>query len=750
MAEEPIRGEQIIQPDWAANATKSANELDAAIQKLIAHTGVLAKSNLANFTNNDPKTTDDINAQTKAVEQNTKIEKQNIEAKILAAQVNKRIKDEIQATLSSYSRLSLEYRKAAQAAKDLAAADILQGKAFSETTKEAINKATGLNNQLKSIDQSMGNYQRNVGNYHGAVKNLARGLSGLTGLTELAGKALGVNEEALNNLTTATKTLTTFAKDLSHAKHLETVATEENTIVTEVNTTATTQATTATGLYGVALTAVTAIAEFFGVSMAAAWAIATAGISVLIVGVIGLVAWLKNQSDATQLLIEKEKLLQQGRDARSIKRDAEQQKEIDNAQFRIDRAKKEGKSKEEILRLENELLDIKIAQNAEDEKKYRHENTIDGLKKYQEIKVEENKLQNEKILLNIKEIDTIKTKNKEVKENIDLEGKLLDILKASTEEQNNRLKALKRNEPKYEIEFAQIHKLTTEYDRLNKTKAGLIGGKSGSPVASTDTELENDRKKNEQKINEAKKLSDQLFKIAEDRIKREQELNKQNIDEIDKGIDQQLQLLIAGQKNTYDFMLRQKAKALEEQAALDKKARKEKEAQQIAELFLEFMKVNAKDGFGAAAKSLAETLLAKGLAGGLSGYYEGTEDTGTGGGLDSKGGMLAVLHPHERVLTAKQNAAIGAISNEDLVKSVMRYKIPAEKNSTVIDLQNSILISELKELNNTIKNKKELEVNWNRLNEIILTNKQNGYTVETTFKNSPIIKRDSPFKGGRA
>jgi len=73
MAEEPIRGEQIIQPDWAANATKSANELDAAIQKLIAHTGVLAKSNLANFTNNDPKTTDDINAQTKAVEQNTNI-----------------------------------------------------------------------------------------------------------------------------------------------------------------------------------------------------------------------------------------------------------------------------------------------------------------------------------------------------------------------------------------------------------------------------------------------------------------------------------------------------------------------------------------------------------------------------------------------------------------------------------------------------------------------------------------------------
>ena len=33
-------------------------------------------------------------------------------------------------------------------------------------------------------------------------------------------------------------------------------------------------------------------------------------------------------------------------------------------------------------------------------------------------------------------------------------------------------------------------------------------------------------------------------------------------------------------------------------------------------------------------------------------FYYGTEDTGKGGGLDSKGGFLAKLHPNERVVDA--------------------------------------------------------------------------------------------------
>ncbi|MEI7803621.1 MAG: hypothetical protein WCI97_13285, partial [Bacteroidota bacterium] len=365
-----------------------------------------------------------------------------------------------------------------------------------------------------------------------------------------------------------------------------------------------------------------------------------------------------------------------------------------------------------------------------------------------------------------KQIDLLDGDTKSTKENADAKKKLVEVIYGEVVSVQDLVNLMvKLNEQYHDSNTAmadaiQLHSLLNdEYDRRKQQEnkiAGQAGESSTSPGALTQKELDAQNKADQQKLDNAKRLNDAIFKLSADRIKAEQDLNKQHLSEIDKGINQQLQILIAGQSNIYDAMLKEKAKALEEQKKLEKKARKEKEAEQLVNIFLEFLKADiaaggGKNGFGAAAKALAQTALAKGLAEGLSGFYEGTEDTGSGGGLDSKGGMLAVLHPHERVLTAKQNAMIGSLSNDELVNSVFKYKVSDKsKGENITEAQNEILISQLQELNITIKNKKELEVNWNRLNEIILTNKQNGYTVETTYKNSPIVKRDSPFKGGRA
>jgi hypothetical protein len=55
-------------------------------------------------------------------------------------------------------------------------------------------------------------------------------------------------------------------------------------------------------------------------------------------------------------------------------------------------------------------------------------------------------------------------------------------------------------------------------------------------------------------------------------------------------------------------------------------------------------------------------------------FFEGTEDTGTGGKIDQKGGFLSVLHPNERVLTAKQNASLTGLGNEELSQIGTLYK----------------------------------------------------------------------------
>ena len=62
--------------------------------------------------------------------------------------------------------------------------------------------------------------------------------------------------------------------------------------------------------------------------------------------------------------------------------------------------------------------------------------------------------------------------------------------------------------------------------------------------------------------------------------------------------------------------------------------------------------------------------LAKSLQPDQPSFFVGTEDTGTGGKVDNKGGFHAILHPHERVIPEEHNKKLRGVSNEDLVKMV--------------------------------------------------------------------------------
>jgi len=72
----------------------------------------------------------------------------------------------------AYQKLNLEYQLAAKDAKDLAAQNILLGNATKAQTKaadDAAKKANDLNEQLKKVDATVGQSQRNVGDYSGAL-----------------------------------------------------------------------------------------------------------------------------------------------------------------------------------------------------------------------------------------------------------------------------------------------------------------------------------------------------------------------------------------------------------------------------------------------------------------------------------------------------------------------------------------------------------------------------------------------------
>lgn len=98
------------------------------------------------------------------------------EIKVQQQEQNKVLKDQAKEALGlsgAYDKLTKEYNEAAKAAKDLAA----QFGAGSKEAKEASARALELDARLKAADANVGRFNKNVGNYSGALKVMEKGLS---------------------------------------------------------------------------------------------------------------------------------------------------------------------------------------------------------------------------------------------------------------------------------------------------------------------------------------------------------------------------------------------------------------------------------------------------------------------------------------------------------------------------------------------------------------------------------------------
>ena len=105
-------------------------------------------------------------------------------------------------------------------------------------------------------------------------------------------------------------------------------------------------------------------------------------------------------------------------------------------------------------------------------------------------------------------------------------------------------------------------------------------------------------------------------------------------------------------------------------------------------------------------------------------YFDGTEDTGTNGqGVDGKGGFHAILHPNERVIPKALNSKMGDLSNleiaklaEDFHRGEIMRKGDSAMQLNVGSWGTDMIVSELQDLKNVIKNKPESNI---ELGEIV-------------------------------
>jgi hypothetical protein len=185
-----------------------------------------------------------------------------------------------------------------------------------------------------------------------------------------------------------------------------------------------------------------------------------------------------------------------------------------------------------------------------------------------------------------------------------------------------------------------------------------------------------------------KKRRDEAFKFAQDLTgELGEELSKRSdariagidseIEDTENALEKQQELAEQGAENTLAFEKERAAKlALQREEELKKRQQRE-EAIKLAEAFISAFEARvSSDPDTAIQKATQDVVVARGIAKTIAGFaYDGVEDTGESGGLDNKGGKLWMLHPHERVMSRKQNEMVGDISNDELANLAYNYRI---------------------------------------------------------------------------
>lgn len=242
------------------------------------------------------------------------------------------------------------------------------------------------------------------------------------------------------------------------------------------------------------------------------------------------------------------------------------------------------------------------------------------------------------------------------------------------------------------------------------------------------------------------KYTDAVFDGLEERRQKQQDAISRELSDIDKSIQLQQQLAVQGLDNTLEFQEKRRAEALAKKAELDKRASRQKEAQDLAEIFLEFVKGFAKTGdINAPAKALAETLLAKGISKAIAGNFaEGVENFKGKGGPTEDANLIG-FSSGESVLTAEatsKNAGLATAINEDPDKGAVRWAVehmilprvrlpdsPLLREIAGVE----VLRDDLKRIEKAVRESGD-KVEWNTLNEMIRTRIREGIKKQIIYK----------------
>ncbi len=258
--------------------------------------------------------------------------------------------------------------------------------------------------------------------------------------------------------------------------------------------------------------------------------------------------------------------------------------------------------------------------------------------------------------------------------------------------------------------------------------------------------LENVKEGSIEELRLRKELNDLLLTEAEENNKKQEELEKKAIEDrkeilgksievlsdlIDKGFEKRIESIGEAIEKTGERIDQLRSRANEGQldaqeslafeqkkeAELERERERARKRQERTKAFFAVLdSFNANEGN--LAKTIADVSVLKALAGGLT-AFDGVDDTGGRGNLDSKGGKAWILHPNEQVWSKKDRSEVGFRTREEMKDIVKMYDngvltdiMKYDKSNDLINTNAFVLngmdngsqiVSKLNQLNQSIK-----------------------------------------------
>ena len=252
--------------------------------------------------------------------------------------------------------------------------------------------------------------------------------------------------------------------------------------------------------------------------------------------------------------------------------------------------------------------------------------------------------------------------------------------------------------------------------------------------------IDADKKKNEemwQTTQEfAQKTTDYFKKKSDERIV---QIEKE-ISAAEKQADYYRELAANGNINAQQSLAEQERIIAESNRRKEREQKRQQRMELANTIYQTYAGHAAKDPDTALMKTIKDASLLQAFISTLPMFYDGTEDTGSGGGVDGKGGFHAVLHPHERVIPKSLNDQIGNLTNEQLTNLAMQYQngklVGKDVAHSSLDL--AVLVNKLDNLTEVIKHKPETNIELGEITqsamEIVKSTRKGNTTVYNRFK----------------